>query len=233
MTITRDNLFEAISNNVQYYINYHTEYDVYYNYDDIEPEHYENIESIEFNDIDLLKVIDLYTYGIENEFDIKLSDIDKFCIDLILKSNGAYKSVNYDYEITATPYGDEVWYISIAEDIFNAIIANISDLLNIEDDIKKIQYALYLDYKCFSDDTNNINSIEVKNINFEDIRVNWNYIPKEKYEYSDIHLLTREYPVWIVKATWLKYRLIDWFHRYYSIKEWKWKRKKFKYIIIK
>lgn len=170
------------------------------------------VESVDFN-----AIINSYTDQ------TKLSEIEIYCLDRILRIEKLYNKDSFEVNICSGYYGDEVQSVNIVFDVKESIKSKLNEISNLSD-VEKIKKVLEYEYGYLLDSIKYAKSVEIKEIPFDSIKVgNESYHSKIKdFEmYKDY-----EGPIAICRigigVSHFKeinfYSIIDGYHRYSAAK---------------
>lgn len=171
------------------------------------------ITNVKITKIDLSQVLEtICKLGIYN--------IDKYCVDRLLRIHKLYNPDSWNCNITPGYYGEEIQGIYLREDLANQLENEISNLLAIKTASKKIEYVLTLEYGYILDILKereySIQTVDLNDISFQ----------KEHYKKLDRDTIDSyiEYNLprcIVVKNDNGGYRLIDGYHRFKACKSMK------------
>ena len=79
-------------------------------------------------------------------FGTKLSKIDKYAVDRILRFNKAYDPFNYEFEISPGYYGEEMDGVHLNNQVASAINKMVAEILFLKSDDAKVESVLRMEY---------------------------------------------------------------------------------------
>jgi uncharacterized protein YqkB len=157
------------------------------------------------------------------------SDIDKYCIDRILRINKVWEDDRWDIDISGGYYGDELNDITMSSTTFNSVSKSIEEILEMETIGDKIKYILKLEYGYLLPGLDD-NKYEYDVIDTDDIVFGSDGQYKKVSRECLDHYSGYDHIKAIVKRDGDKYKIIDGYHRMYvSVTN---KIKKSKVIIV-
>ena len=147
------------------------------------------------------------------------SEVDKYCIDRILRHYKIWDLGLWDVNSSGGYYGDEIDGVQLSTIVFNQISKDCYDLLQLDTLSDKLKLVLTLEYGYLLDD--------LKDVDFELIEINKNEIDFKKLNQKHINRVKSEnidyyksfnyiLPRGIVKRSGSLYTIVDGFHRIIS-----------------
>ena len=122
------------------------------------------IISTQVESVDLVSIMNSYV----NE--TKLSEIETYCLDRILRIEKLYDKDSFEVNTCSGYYGDEVESVHIVSDVKQAIKNKLNEISNLSD-VEKIKKVLEYEYGYLLDSIKDATLVEIKEVPFDSIKV--------------------------------------------------------------
>ncbi len=144
-------------------------------------------------------------------------ELDRYCIDRILRSHKVWLSHNWDIVVEGGYYGQEIGHVRLESRVSSKIQDDINEVISINTNAGKVEFVLNLEYGYILPELDGCNyeivDIDVNSIIFGSIG-QYKKVQSEKLE----HYIDIKYsgPRGVVKKDGDKYKIIDGYHRIYA-----------------
>ena len=149
-------------------------------------------------------------------FDYDSDLVNKYCIHRILTILKVWDVDNWNAEIQAGYYGDEIGDVLIKSELFDTISNHINQVLNLETLKSKIEYILKLEYgyilDSLKDKEYSVIQVDVEDLDFGQDKHLKNVLHKNLEYYSDKEYL-RDSIRGVAYYSQSKWRVVDGYHR--------------------
>ena len=174
------------------------------------------IISTRVESVDLASIMNSYTD------ETKLSEIETYCLDRILRIEKLYDKNSFEVNTCSGYYGDEVESVHIVSDVKQAIKNKLNEISNLSD-VEKIKKVLEYEYGYLLDAIKDAKSVEIKEVPFDSIKIgNDSYHSKikdfEMYKDYDGPIAVCDIIPLGLQKTSAMYKIIDGYHRYSAAK---------------
>jgi hypothetical protein len=149
-------------------------------------------------------------------FDYDSDLVNKYCIHRILTILKVWDFDNWNAQIVAGYYGDEIGDVLIKSELFDTISTHINQVLNLETLKSKIEYILKLEYgyilDSLKDKEYSVIQVNVEDLDFGQDKQLKNVLHKNLEYYSDKEYL-RDSIRGVAYYSQSKWRVVDGYHR--------------------
>ncbi len=220
--ITNDENMKFASFNPNFFINYdidrgfqNCECDCTCRYDRI---HDVTINSVQIS-IEMVNVKEAYLTkaNARRRRDVKPSNIERYCIDRLLRIFKAYDPHLYEASITRGYYREEIGNFTFKDaDKLNAAL---TEMLNLSSDVEKVKYVLRAEYLMPPEALEPTSSVRVEKMELKKLQLNDVYLMRLKRENTEYAFSKDDVdlPVGVVLRSGEKIHLVDGYHRYSAL----------------
>lgn len=145
-----------------------------------------------------------------------ISDVERYCIDRLLRIYKTYDVDKYYVSTTSGYYGEEIGSISFNDE--RVLIADIDKMLNLKGDDWKIKLILEAEYSMLLDKLKDIKTVSIEKVDMTRLCMNDEYAMRLKREASTGYLFSEGVAQGVVlRQHDGSLRLIDGYHRYTAL----------------